>query len=95
MTIRQFRYLAIAEAVTWIALLGAVVVKYGFGVDGATTTMGPIHGVVFLAYLGALLALRERLGWDERRTAASIGAALLPLGTYLYVERRLPRSGRS
>ena len=91
MTIRQFRYLAIAEAATWIALLAAVVAKYGFGVDGATSTMGPIHGVVFLAYLFALLALRERLGFDARRTAVSVGAALLPLGTYLFVERRLPR----
>jgi integral membrane protein len=88
MTVTRFRLVAVAEAVTWLVMIGAVVAKRIVGVDGATAVIGPVHGLVFLAYLASVGFLREELGWSGRRTLAAIGAAVVPLGTYLLVERR-------
>jgi integral membrane protein len=87
-TLARFRLVAIAEAVSYLALLAAVVAKRGFGVDGATSVVGPVHGIVFLAYLASVAFLREELEWPTRRTLAALAAALVPLGAYLVVERR-------
>jgi integral membrane protein len=89
MTPDRFRLLAVAESVSWLVMLAAVVAKHGFGVAGATTVIGPVHGLVFLAYLCGVVFLREELDWSAARTLAAIGAAIVPLGAYVIVERRL------
>lgn len=89
MTVPRFRLVAFAEAVTWLVLIAAVVAKRGFGVEGATTVIGPVHGVVFLAYLASVAFLREELNWSGRRALVAVAAAIVPLGAFLVVERRL------
>ena len=74
---------------SWLILLGAVVAKYAFDVTGATTALGPIHGVIFLVYLASVLMIRGDLGWTPRETWTAIVAAVIPLGPYLIVERRM------
>ncbi len=86
--IARFRLVALAEAISWVALIIATVAKRGFGVEGATEILGPIHGVVFLAYLAAVVFLREDLGWSLKRTMIAVAAALVPMGAYFIVERR-------
>ena len=55
--------------------------------------MGPIHGIIFLVYAGAVLYVRDDLKWSGGRTILALVAALVPLGTVLLVERRyLPAS---
>jgi integral membrane protein len=85
--IGRFRVVALVESVSWIVMLGAVVAKRLGGVDGATTVVGPIHGVIFLVYLGCVLFLRGELGWDRRQTALAVGAALIPLGAHVVAGR--------
>ena len=68
MTTRHLRTLALVEAISWMVMLAAVVAKRLFGLDEAVTVMGPVHGVIFLVYAGAVLAMREQLGWDGRKT---------------------------
>jgi integral membrane protein len=89
MTVARFRWIALAESVSWLVLIGAVVAKYAFGHAAATATVGPVHGVLFLAYLAGVLFLREELGWGSTRTAVAVSSALIPLGAYLVVERRM------
>ena len=85
--IARFRLIALAEAVSWLALIAATIAKRAFDVEEATAVIGPIHGVIFLVYLAAVVFLREELGWSAKRTAIAIAAAIIPLGTYLIVER--------
>lgn len=88
MTVRRFRLVALAEAVSWLVMIAAVVAKRLLGVEGATTVIGPVHGIVFLGYLASVVFLREELAWTARRTLVAIAAAVVPLGAYLVVERR-------
>jgi len=88
MTVRTFRLIALAEAATWVALIVASIAKRTIDLDAATKVVGPIHGTAFLAYFCGLLLLRDDLGWGLKRTAGAMAASLVPLGTWLIVERR-------
>lgn len=88
MTLSWIRIIAVAEAASYIALLVAVVAKRLFDQPGGVTVIGPIHGVVFLAYVAAVIFAREERKWDGLTTLACIAAAVIPFGGYL-VERRL------
>lgn len=87
-SIRRFKVVALAEAVSYLVLLGASVAKHAFDMPGAVQVMGPIHGLIFLAYLYLALMVREELGWDLVTTLMVVVAAVIPLGG-LYVERRM------
>ena len=91
MPLPAFRLLAVTEAVSWLLLIGAAVLKRAADLPEATQVMGPIHGVIFLVYAGAVLYVRDELRWPAGRTLVALFAALLPLGTYLIVERRYLR----
>jgi integral membrane protein len=94
-TVSRFRLIALAETISWLAMLAAVVAKRVFDVDDATATIGPVHGVVFLLYLTGVVFLREELDWSGRRTFGAVAAAVVPFGAYVIVERRLlPRADR-
>ena len=86
--VSRFKVVAVAEAVSYLVLLGASVAKHAFDMPGAVPVMGPIHGFVFLAYLYLALMVREQLGWNLVTTLKVIVAAVIPLGG-LYVERRV------
>ena len=85
---RRFRAVAVAEAVSYLVLLAASVAKHVFGVPGAVAVVGPVHGVIFLAYLWLALVVREEQGWSRVTTLSVVVAAVVPLGG-LYVERRV------
>ena len=87
MTEARFRLIARVESASWLAMIAASVAKRVFGVDAATAVVGPVHGLVFLAYLAAVAFLREELEWSGRRTAVAVASAVVPLGAYLIVER--------
>ena len=88
MPLSWMRIIAVVEAASYIALLLAVVAKRVFDQPGGVTVIAPIHGVVFLAYVAAVIFAREERQWDIRTTLACIVAAVIPFGGYV-VERRL------
>lgn len=88
MTLSWIRIIAVAEAASYIALLLAVVAKRVFDQPGGVTVIGPIHGVIFLAYVAAVIFAREERNWDATTTLACLVAAVIPFGGYM-VERRL------
>jgi integral membrane protein len=87
-SIRWFRMVALAEAVSYLALLGASVAKRTLDMPELVTVIGPIHGLLFLTYVALALHVRERLGWNVWTTVMVVIAAAVPLGA-LVVERRL------
>jgi len=83
----RFRVVALIEAVTYLVLLGLVVVKRGFHGPDLVQVMGPIHGVAFLVYLVLTLTVREEQGWSGWQTIVVIVAAALPFGGFVVNSR--------
>ena len=83
-----FRVVAVVEAVTYLVLLGAVVLKRVLDGPDLVSVLGPVHGIAFLVYLVLVLRIREGQGWDLGRTIVVILASAVPFGGFC-VERRL------
>jgi integral membrane protein len=74
---RMLRPAAFAEGVTLAALVFiGMPLKYGFGITAANAILGPLHGFVFFAYVGALLlelrATRHSMEWVWQAMLASL-----------------------
>jgi len=82
-TLRNFRYVALAEATTFLALLVASVVKRTDGGEMGVQILGPIHGLLFIAYVIMALRLREEVGWTNQQTFWILVGAVLPFGGYV------------
>ena len=90
MSVLWFRVVAVAESFSYVCLLAATAIKYGLDAPGGVEVLGPIHGVLFLAYFVLVVFVREDRGWGAARTLGVLAAAVVPLGGWL-VERRLLR----
>jgi integral membrane protein len=82
-TLRNFRYVALTEATTFLALLVASVVKNTGGSEVGVQILGPIHGLLFIAYVAIALQLRGPEGWTTKQTAWILIGAVLPFGGYV------------
>jgi integral membrane protein len=81
--LRAFRVVSLAEATSFLVLLlVAMPLKYGADLPAAVQIMGPIHGVLFLAYVGLVFVTRGRLGWNLGRTFLALVASVLPVAPY-------------
>jgi integral membrane protein len=89
-SIRNLRLVAVAEATTFLALLVAVYFRYQEHQAGGVHVLGPIHGVLFLAYLFLAYNVREDRGWPAKTFAWVLLGAVLPFGGYV-VDRWLAR----
>ncbi|MGC5076071.1 DUF3817 domain-containing protein [Agrococcus sp. DT81.2] len=89
---RVYRFLAIAEAITWTLLIIAMIAKYGFEVDALVPIAGPIHGFVFLAYGAMQLVVGRNQRWAVGTVLLGIATAVIPYATIPW-ERRLARRG--
>lgn len=87
---RLFRFTALAEATTFLALLVATYVKYGQDEPGGVEILGPVHGLLFVGYVVLALKLASRAGWSPRTTLLVLLGAVLPFGGYA-VDRWLAR----
>lgn len=83
----KFRLVALAEALSYLALLGATVVKRGFDGPDLVGVLGPIHGILFLAYVLLALLVREEQGWTPWQTIVVIVASALPFGAFVVNSR--------
>jgi integral membrane protein len=95
MTLRTFRYVALAEATSFLALLAAAVIKRTSDNEIGVQILGPIHGALFLAYVGIALSIRTANNWTPRETAAILIGAVLPFGGYVvdwWLSRREQRT---
>lgn len=81
-SVRRFRVVAIAEATSFLALLVATYVKYAEDQEVGVQVLGPIHGLLFLAYVVLALRLAPVAGWTARTTALVLAGAVLPFGGF-------------
>lgn len=76
------RYIAFAEATSFLALLVASYVKRTDGGELGVQILGPIHGLLFITYVVVALRLREEVGWSWKLTGLVLLGAVLPFGGY-------------
>ena len=88
MSIKNFRYVALIEATSFLLLLVATGLKYGADGPDLAPILGPIHGALFLAYVYMALSLRDDAGWDGPTTIGVLAGAVIPFGGFV-VERRV------
>ncbi len=92
-TIKTFRYVALAEATSFLVLLVATFIKHTQDAPGGVEVMGPIHGLLFLAYVAIALGVRAGAGWSARATLGVLVGAVLPFGGFV-VDRWLAKTGQ-
>ena len=91
---RVLRACAIAEACSWVGLLIGMFFKYVVVFDDVgVKVFGPIHGVLFLAYVVVAVVAYRALRWDVRTLVLALIASVPPLAT-LWFERWAERTGR-
>jgi integral membrane protein len=85
------RIVALVEAVSFLVLLGvAMPLKYFAGMPGAVKAVGWVHGVLFMAFVLALLRTIIVAKWPMGRGAMVFVGALLPFGP-MVLDRRMKR----
>ena len=83
MTVRNFRYLALAEAISFLLLIGASIVKHTGGNEIGVTILGPIHGALFIFYVIMAFGLMQPAGWTKLQTFWIMVGAVLPFGGFV------------
>jgi integral membrane protein len=84
MTIRNFRYLAIAEAISFLLLLGvAIPLKQAGVTEWGVHIMGSLHGLLFIAYLAFAISLVKPAGWSHLQTFWILIASMIPFGGFV------------
>ena len=81
--LRHMRYVALAEATSFIALLVASYLKRQGEGELGVSILGPIHGLLFIAYCVLALGLRSRLEWSNATTLWVLVGAVVPFGGYV------------
>ncbi|WP_344836123.1 DUF3817 domain-containing protein [Actinocorallia longicatena] len=85
--LRAFRLVSLAEATSFlILLLIAMPVKYMGDNPVLVKIVGPIHGVLFIAYVGLVLLTFGQLRWGWGKVILALAASVLPVAPY-FVER--------
>jgi len=91
MNLRNFKIVALTEATTFLLLLVASVLKRTSDFEIGVTVLGPIHGILFIAYVVMALDLRSKFGWSGKVTFWILAGAVLPFGGYV-VDRWLEKN---
>ncbi|OJU85481.1 MAG: hypothetical protein BGO11_00620 [Solirubrobacterales bacterium 70-9] len=83
LSLKSFRYIALLEATSFLALLVATVIKHSDGGATGVSILGPIHGALFLAYVINVFAIRTAERWSAKVTFWILVGAVVPFGGYV------------
>ncbi|WP_431309375.1 DUF3817 domain-containing protein [Gordonia sesuvii] len=82
---KRFRLVAIWEAVTWAALIVAMIIKRVFDNDEAIAIPGMVHGVAgFMLFVVVALITARALKWSIGVTALALASSIPPFGTLVF-----------
>ena len=92
----RLRLVGFLEGLSFLLLLGvAMPLKYLAGEPSAVRVVGMAHGVLFLAYLAAILQAQVEYGWSWRKSALLVIASLLPFGPFVADRKLLREEGEA
>jgi integral membrane protein len=85
LSVSVFRVTAVAEACSWLGLLIGMFFKYVVVENEiGVKIFGPIHGALFVVYLGSLLWVAVYERWRLGRIAVGAAAAIPPFTSVLF-----------
>ena len=104
-TAKRFRFIAVLEAITWLALLIAMFFKWVLGHTEAVAVPGMVHGIVFVVFVIVSIITAMSLKW-QASTPLTLGSrevripvlvlalisSIPPFGTIVF-ERWAARNG--
>jgi len=90
-SIRSLRYVALVEATSFLVLLAATYIKYANDSPAGVQIMGPVHGIIFVAYVLIALNVRRPARWSNRTTLGVMLGAVVPFGGFV-VDRWLAKT---
>jgi integral membrane protein len=92
--ITLFKVVAVAEALSWAGLLVGMYLKHVAGTtEAGVHFFGPLHGGIFVVYVGLVLLLAHSLRWGPWVTLAGLAASVPPFATLVF-ELWAARTGR-
>lgn len=71
------------EAISWLCLIAATVVKYLYSYETGVSIIGPIHGVLYLIYIAVIARWFKELDWNVRKAILAAILGVLPLGGFI------------
>lgn len=85
---RFFKITATLEGISFLLLLFiAVPLKYTMDFPLLVRVLGPIHGVLFMAYIILAFMLRSEEKWPLNKFLIICVASVIPFGTF-YIEKK-------
>lgn len=87
----RFRVMAVVVGLALFVLLVTLVLKYGYDRPEVAEVYSPIHGFLYIGYLGTVADLARRAGWSLLRTVGVMLAGTVPVLSFV-VERRVTRA---
>ncbi|MGV9714097.1 DUF3817 domain-containing protein [Gordonia sp. NPDC003424] len=81
---KRFRFVAVAEAVTWLALLVAMFFKWVLGHTEAVAVPGMVHGIVFIVFVLTSVLTARQLRWSLPVTGLALISSIPPFGTIVF-----------
>lgn len=92
-----FRFVAIAEAITWTMLIAGLLMKYVFTMgdvgDLAVRIGGTVHGFVFITYAATVVIVGLNQRWGIPLIALGVLTAVIPYATIPF-DVSMDRRGR-
>ena len=89
--VRQLRVVSLVEGASLLVLLLiAMPLKYAAGMPGMVRVVGMVHGVLFVAFVVAVIRAATDADWGWGRTAKVMALSVVPLGM-LVIDRELQR----
>ena len=83
------KIVAVLEAISFLVLLAATIVKRGFdGPDAGVKVMGPVHGLLFVTYVFLTILVAADEKWRLKRTLLTLVCAVIPFGGFV-ADRKL------
>lgn len=82
------RIVAILEAISFLVLLVATVVKHTADEEAGVKVMGPVHGVLFVLFVLLAIAVAADERWRLKRTLLTLLCAVIPFGGFI-ADRKL------
>lgn len=79
----RFRVIAYLVGVFLLVLTVGVVLRYGFDYPTLSKTVSPVHGFLYLLYLGAVYDLGRRARWSPKRMILVMLAGTVPFMSFL------------
>ena len=83
--LKKLTIMGYLEGTSFLLLLGiAMPLKYMLGIPEAVSYIGPVHGILFIAYIMVLIITASKIKMPLWALPAGVLGSFLPLGPFIF-----------